>query len=380
MTRRCLREMWRPSVLWALSLLAALAGCSVTQTHPAAQPQPELIAEQAEAREQALRQVALSDPDLALFGTDPTKQLGSQESRVALSIQQHSFAEVGRDFDPDVNSDGTVLVFASTRHSSKPNLYLQSVKGRAVTQLTDDPASEIQPRLSPDGKRVAFASDRSGQWDIYVLDLDKRMTTQLTHNQTHELCPSWSPDGKWLAYSRLAPASGVWELWLASIEDRTERSIGPGLLPCWSPDGSHIAFQRPRQRDGMLFSVWKVQLNNGEPSWPTEVAAEPDAALISPAWSPDGKQLAFCRVPARSLSKGVNGATARPAESDIWLIETDGSGRIRLTDGGTNFGPRWSADGRIFFSSDRDGRERVWGLRVLGLGQEGLADSTVGGD
>lgn len=370
--------------------LLAICGCSATQmtasSHDAVAPAaPVATVAPAAAPETPVRHVSAADPDLMLFGTDPVRQIAASsqvqpqmQARTSTSVQQQTFSEVGRDFDADVDGTGKIVVFASTRHSARPNLYLQAAKGRAVTQLTSDPASAIQPRFSPDGKKVAFASDRNGQWDIFILDLEHRTTVQVTHSQDHELTPAWSPDGKWLAYSRLSSASGIWELWTASLEDGTERCIGQGLMPRYSPDGTRIAFQKPRERDGRLYSIWTVQLNNGEPSWPMEVAAEPDAALICPAWSPDGSKIAFCRVPAPGLGSG-NSATARPGQADLFVVDADGSERMRLTDGGASFGPCWSSEGRVYFSADRDGRERIWSIKMAGTGKTNLASTAMAG-
>ncbi len=375
-------------VLWSIGLLAAVPGCQTIASRMAAAPaepahvqkmeQPAMLAvPAAEPVGHARVQVAsASDPDLVLFGTDPARQMAPAQPRPLVSLQQQTFTEVGRDFDPDLDAAGKRVVFASTRHSQRPRLYMQNVHGKAVTQLTNDPASQIQPRFSPDGKKVAFASDRAGQWDIYILDLETHTTVQVTRDEAHELAPSWSPDGKWLAYSRLS-AGGPWELWLINLEDESERCIGPGLLARWSPDGTHLVFQRPRERDGMLFGVWTVKVVAGEPSWPTEIAAEPDAALICPTWSADGKQIAFCRVPVEGLSGGLAEGTARPSRADIYLVDADGANRVRLTDGGANFAPCFSTEGRLYFSTDRDGRERIWSLRLTPPAQPNLAHAAA---
>ena len=378
----------KPVAIWSIGALVSLTGCQTSSQMAVAPAEPAHVqAAERPATEVlappsahvSVRTASASDPDLMLFGTEPARQAAPDQPRQVASLQQQTFTEVGRDFDADIDPAGKQVVFASTRHTQRPNLYLQSTRGKAVTQLTNDAASQIQPRFSHDGKKIAFASDRAGQWDIYILDLESKTTTQVTHNEAHELSPSWSPDGKWLTYSRLS-SSGSWELWMVSLEDDAERCLGPGLLPRWSPDGSRLVFQRPRERDGMLFGIWTVKIANGEPSWPTEIAAEPDAALICPTWSPDGRQIAFCRVPATGLAGGANSATARPGRADIYLVEADGANRVRLTDGGANFGPCFSSEGRLFFSTDRDGRERIWSLRLAGPPKPDLANAAASND
>ena len=74
--------------------------------------------------------------------------------------------------------------------------------------------------------------------------------------------------------------------------------IGYGLFPSWSPsrDGDRIAFQRPRQRGSRWFSLWTLDLVNGEATRVTEVVLSSNAAVLSPTWSPDGKRLAFATI------------------------------------------------------------------------------------
>ncbi|MGF1634675.1 MAG: DPP IV N-terminal domain-containing protein [Phycisphaerae bacterium] len=284
-------------------------------------------------------------------------EFGEQQIAVAggfggkAGFQQHTFIEEGYDTDVAVCPAGQWLVFTSTRHNEAGDLYLQRVDGLSVTQLTDDPAEEAYPTFSPDGQRIAFSSNRSGSWDIYVTDLAGKQTTQITSQRTHELHPSFSPDGTKLVYSTVGNRSGQWELWTADLVSSERKMIGYGMFPVWSPAGDKIAFQRGRDRGSRWFSLWTLDLVDGEGRMPTEVAVSGTAAIVAPTWSPDGSKLAFTTV----LKKGNS------TIHDVWTIKADGTERRRLTDGtGGNNQPFWAVDNRIYFTSDRGGPETIW--------------------
>jgi TolB protein len=281
----------------------------------------------------------------------------------AAGYQRHTSLDEGEDAGVAVDPTGHWMVFSSTRHSERSDLYLQRVDGTAVTQLTSDGADDAFPSFSPDGSRIAFCSTRSGTWQVYAMDRDGRNVVQVTSGRTQCVHPSFSPDGKRLAYSSMGARSGQWELWTADLETGSQKMIGYGLFPRWSPrkDVERIAYQRPRQRGSRWFSLWTIDLVDGEGRRPTEVAVSPVAAIVTPCWSPDGKRLAFATV--IEPSKDADGRT--PGRQDVWTIDADGGNRQRLTDGGgSNLMPFWGADGRVFFVSDRDGRECVWSVRA----------------
>jgi Tol biopolymer transport system component len=278
------------------------------------------------------------------------------------NFQQHTFIDQGYDADVSVDPTGKWIIFASTRDSEHPNLYMQRTDGTAVTQLTNEAADDANPVFSPDGHQIAFASTRAGNWEIFTMDANGKNVTQVTTGPMQSIHPSWSPDGSRIVYCSLGSKSQQWELWTYNLQTNEKRMIGYGLFPSWSParDADRIAFQRPRQRGSRWFSLWTVDVSNGEASRATEIVVSSNAAILSPTWSLDGKQIAFATVmePAKDLPRGTKGRT------DIWVVNVDGADRRRLTDGtGTNLMPFWFGD-RVFFISDRGGAECVWSVRA----------------
>ena len=182
-----------------------------------------------------------------------------------------------------------------------------------------------------------------------------------------ELHPTFSPDGTRLAYCATGTRSGQWELWTIDLHTMEKKMIGYGLFPVWSPkkDKDQIVFQRARQRGSRWFSVWTLDLIDSEARSVTEVAVSGNAAVVSPSWSPDGSMLTFSTIVNPGLNHGGHGGADSGSQQDVWVINADGTGRRRITDGnGVNTTPTWSKDGRVFFVSDRGGADAVWSARV----------------
>lgn len=301
---------------------------------------------------------------LGLFGEFPgvgpiarSSPLDSQGN-----IRPVSFSTEGGDFDPDPDPTGQWLVYASTRHRETADLYIKRIDGTTVTQLTSDPADDRMPAFRPDGKAIAFASDRGGTWDLYLVGMNDDKLVQLTNDPTHEIHPSFSPDGKRLVYCAFGTQSGQWELVVLDLANPTlKRFVGFGQFPHWSPTSDRIVFQRARERGSRLYSIWTLDLVDGEALRPTEIAASANAAAITPHWSPDGKRIVFCTVvdPSNELQHDLG-------KADLWTINADGTSRVNLTRSSfVNVQPVWSPDGTIFFVSDRskNGVENIWSLR-----------------
>ena len=277
------------------------------------------------------------------------------------NVAQVTFATEGACSDPDISRDGSRLVFASTQHSTTADIYFTPVPGRTLTQLTTDPADDIMPALHPSGRKIAFASNRAGNWDIYVMSTDGGQPMKVTDEPEHELHPSWSPDGRHLIFCKLGGRSGRWEMWVVDTDNPgVRRFLDYGLFPQWCPDvaRSKILFQRARQRGSRFFSIWTVDYINGDAVHPTEIVSAGNAAMINPSWSPDGSRVIFVTV-----VQPDEGDDESIAQSDVWLVNIDGSGRTNLTNGRyANYQPVWGADGRVFFVSDRTGVDNIWSV------------------
>ena len=281
------------------------------------------------------------------------------ENRVLDNRVRHTFTEDGLDFDPDVNADGNTLAFASTRNSIHPDIYLKAVDGTAVTQLTNDPADDIQPRFNPDGSRVAFCSNRSGNWDIWIINSDGTGLQRITDDLGDSIAPTWSPDGKQLAFTTWTRQARRWEIWTLDVDQPgVRRALTYGMFPAWSPDGDRIAFQRARERGSRWFSVWTIDLLDGEARFPTEVAHDARAACIAPRWSPDGDRLVYC-----AAVEGPNSVERAGMHAALWVVDLTGGKREQLSDGSMpSFNPTWSRTDRVFFVSPRNGAENIWSV------------------
>lgn len=197
--------------------------------------------------------------------------------------------------------DGDLIqgIFIYTKEE-QANIHLYAYQPETLTEtkITNGNWEDIHPALSPDGQKLAFASNRSGFWDIYVLDLVRNRTIQLTHDNFYDGAPSWSPDGQWIVYEH-AMDNGTIELFLKPIDlsiNPIQLTINDGIdvNPTWHPksDTQQIAFisnQTGKQ------DVWVLDINlTGEDRF-QNLTSEREGSFNYVQWSPDGTQLSWCR-------------------------------------------------------------------------------------
>lgn len=199
-----------------------------------------------------------------------------------------------------------------------------------LTRITDHPWDDIQPAISPDGTRIAYASRRNGFWDIYVFDLKSDTSIRVTDSLTYDGHPTWSPDGQWLAYESYT--NGNLDIFLQSMSDLAARPLqltddpAPDFSPAWSPVGSEIAFTSLRSDESEIWTIAVDRLDNRLQNR----SNDPGAADGDPAWSPDGTML------------GWTSASSSGTQVVVAPVNTNGALNKVVSSGSR---PLWSPDG-----------------------------------
>jgi Tol biopolymer transport system component len=227
-------------------------------------------------------QAATSGGPGASAGTESSSPGGSPKSTLAASATPRAIA---RD-----------IVFFSIRidpdtGARNPDVYTVDPKTGDERRKTTDPQPDSNPMWSPDGTRIAFDSFRTpNHRNIWVREQDGSYT-QLTNDQSSNAYPAWSPDGKSIAFS-VGPI-GSREIWVMDARDGSKRKrLTTGfddIWPSWGVNG-RIAFTR---RGGGSSAIWVVNPEDRSASARITVA---DGGVFDPAWSPDGKRIAFSRL------------------------------------------------------------------------------------
>lgn len=217
--------------------------------------------------------------------------------------------------------DGERLAFASSRDGNY-EVYVMDADGGNPVNLTAHRASDGQPAWSPDGRSIVFVSDREHvRRELHVMRADGSDEWRLTDNAAYEEAPAWSPDGRTIAFSRVASedphaSAGDGELFLVDVETGDERRLThrPGFdsSPAWSPDGRRIAFHG---RVGETFDLFVIDVDGTNL---VNVTSDP-IEDYQPVWTPDGRHLVYC-------------AGHGPEAYDLWVVGVDGTGKRRLTE------------------------------------------------
>ncbi|HWP36191.1 MAG TPA: DPP IV N-terminal domain-containing protein [Gemmatimonadales bacterium] len=281
------------------------------------------------------------------------------------------------DGQPTWAPDGSRIAFLAARKPDERMLeglamhrmiYVMDADGRNVRRLGDLPAAVL--RWSPDGTRIGFQSSAEDESNrnatgivsnaIYVIDADGRRHRRLTESTSRNTFASWSPDGRRIAFA--SDRDSNWEIYVVDVETRREERLttrpGPDRNPIWSPDGRYIAFTSGDSLAGpgsapTQSNIHTLDMATGSIRRLTHASANE----VPRAWSPDGRQILF-------------------VSDDLYLVEHESGRLTRLThtpqarELGSAFLP---GAPKVAFRSDAEGN---WEIYVVGMDGTGLMNLT----
>lgn len=332
---------WAAVALIAAALSFAAGYAAVSRLRGVTRPVAAAIAAPAAAAAPTLESRAYRSELAAVPDVHPTSELGAAldtHPTEALIVP----VAAAPAYSPAFASTGSALFFHTGRRGDPQSGLASTPLDRdfEVMTIVDDGSRNYHVQPSPDGKAVAFDSDRDGERGVYIANRDGTGVRRIS-GRGFAAVPTWSPDGGRLAYIRgEADRPQVWNLWLTSLATGGQRRLtdfryGQTWSASWFPDGTRVAYSH---EDRLMI----LDLDSGT----QRLFASPVAKRLvrTPAVSPDGRHIIF-----------------QVSRHGAWVMNVaDGSMRCVLTDP-TAEEFAWAPDGRrVAFHSRRDGQWGIW--------------------
>ncbi len=223
---------------------------------------------------------------------------------------------------PSWSPDGRSIAYTSYR-TGLPDILVSNIFAGTMETPTKGVGQNFLPVFSPDGSRIAFMSTRDGNPEIYIVNRDGSNVTRLTNNPAIDVTPTWSPSGAQIAFT--TERTGSPQIWVVGTDGTGLRRISYESFadrPTWSPPPyNEIAFAA---RTGPGFDIKILNIASGE----TRQITFGEGSNESPAWSPNGRHLAFM--------------STRAGRSQVFTTDRDGRNIRQLTRDGNNTTPNWS--------------------------------------
>jgi Tol biopolymer transport system component len=271
--------------------------------------------------------------------------------------------------------DNGLIAFASSR-TGFFEIFAMNARGHHVSQLTAFNKRSRGPAVSPDGRRIAFSSTlQSNNLQIYVMKADGSNVTRLTFDRATDANPAWSPDGTRLAFE--SNRNGSAQIFLMNADGGAVVQLTSGNQdhegPSWSPDAEQIAYGTgvncgdcANQTGVGNLEVHVINVDGTQDQVLESEAFIPGIALNTsrhPDWSPDGNRITY--------------ASTRSGSLQIWVMNEDGSEQTQVTnDPVSNNFPRFSPDGsRLVYQSGAE----IHVIRPAGTEEKNLS-SGAGAD
>lgn len=221
------------------------------------------------------------------------------------------------DVDPDISTNGRDIVFTSNRTGDN-DIYIVGSRGGAPVNLTNNSANDGWARWAPDGEHIVFHSNRDGNFELYAMNRDGGGQVRLTNYPGVDQFPEWSPDGQGIAFRR---DIDVYVLDVAIGQTRRLTDAPPlNQMPSWSPNGQELAFMSMRAGYISVFLMNADGSNQRNLTPKNSGDLDSDWISRAPSWSTTGRQIYFM--------------SSRPStglDMEIFIMNSDGTGATRIT-------------------------------------------------